>query len=166
MKEQRDETWRRGVTHGEWLKEGEARLNSESAAAAEGLRSKIFELELQVVEMQRKYELARHRNSELSCAGSPPLSEPAPIDPWASFTSSLNINGEPFDSPSWQEAIGAIANEPFPPSRTRNHPPDAVDFSDQLELLDDQTGTTAPHLASPISQEPLSPASYGTLSSS
>ena len=79
MKTAIDEAWRRGVMHGEWLKTGEGLVNAEAAAAAEELRQKVFELELQVVNQQHKYELARKRISELSTAQySPPHRTPPP----------------------------------------------------------------------------------------
>ena len=79
MKTAIDEAWRRGVMHGEWLKTEEGLVNAEAAAAAEQLRQKVFELELQVVNQKHKYELARKRISELSAAQySPPHRTPPP----------------------------------------------------------------------------------------
>jgi len=150
MKEQRDETWRRGVTHGEWLKEGEGRLNSESAAAAEGLRKKVFELELQQVEAQRKYDLARRRISELSVQSADDryVTDPFPPGAWSPGRG-------PRDSPPGIDPFST-----FVPGH--NAYGEQIDISDLLDSLADDDGTF-----SPISQPPLSPPdSYGTLSPS
>ncbi len=130
MKQQRDETWRRGVTHGEWLKEGECRLNTQSAAAAENLRQQVFDLEMKVLHLKRdlaaadiKNEASRRKISELSCRI-------------------------------------ATTPEPAPPPPA---PEDTAETMSIEELIDsglfDEEG-----VYSPISQPPLSPDSYGTLS--
>ena len=81
-------------------------MNAEAAAAADVLRRKVFDLEIEIVEMRKKYELARGRISELMAPHSPNALRPPPSpDP-------VRVDIHDDDRLDWQELLDSLAEHP------------------------------------------------------
>ena len=88
MKRAIDSTWRNGVSHGEWLKTGEARQHEQVAASADAMRQRLFELEVSYMTLNNQYTIALQRIKELynaqskqeQLASSSPRNSPSCVD--------------------------------------------------------------------------------------